>query len=882
MPRGSANAILNFNARATGFSAITSGLGGITAGAATAAAAVAAIGVAATVSAAKLDQSLREVDTLLGLSADGFDELTQNVLDFSDATGVATDEVVPALYNAISAGVPQENVFEFLEQASALAIGGVTTLQASTDLLTTSINAYASEGLSAARASDVWFSAVRAGKTTIDEIAASAFNLVPVAAQFGLSIEEAAAAMATLTLQGVPTSVAMTQVRQLILALAAPTVRTAGHFRDLGIEVNAARLANEGLEPILREIIERTGGNEEQIRRLLGSQEALNAAVIIAGEDFERYRNTLDDVTDSQGATADAADRVRESVGFQFQQSLNQLRNILDRIGLEILPIVNVGLQAFSDWWDDNGDDIAGYIEDFGERIEVYLVNLQELEKDTLIALRNVTVAIINSGPDVIAAVLAIGYAIRRELPIILLEAGYNAIRALAQSFEEGARQLPLFREILTFYGHFTGGRDAFGDLDTFISNSLREARAQAADARTAIYDNVRRELDPVFSNLADSASSAFDDLIADATARSEATARRLIAQENIEGGQAVSNLFALAASGNVQVGQRTPTTRTSSGGGGGGDDGDDVISATLSMINASIDRANDDRIRLLERDLLPELRAVFATQREIAAIEQMLLDGVNEQGETLTEQEITQLNILLEQKKANLLTESEIFHAREQELRERREEQERAEREREALALQRKQEERARRFEDATQEAARDQVAAIQRRIERREETLRAQGRSDEDIIAITQLMFDNLTRFVRGGGLLDEEGNELFSAAQVDAFRRGQFPDPQGRLGITTFGPGGEFMLSPFGGTPVPMGDSPTTPSEDGVSANVRPVGAPASGLTVLILDGGADAFEAATGITVEELRERGRTVDQHDDVLRDLIATASRISA
>ena len=122
-------------------------------------------------SAIELGKGLSEVATLLPeLSDEGFKGLTQDVLDFSDEMGIATTEVVPALYQAISAGVPADNVFEFLEIAAKASIGGVTSLETAVDGITSVVNAYGQEVITAQQASDLMFTAVRLGKTTFDEL----------------------------------------------------------------------------------------------------------------------------------------------------------------------------------------------------------------------------------------------------------------------------------------------------------------------------------------------------------------------------------------------------------------------------------------------------------------------------------------------------------------------------------------------------------------------------------------------------------------------------------------------------------------------------------------------------------------------------------------
>jgi intein/homing endonuclease/phage-related protein len=108
---------------------------------------------------------MNEVFTLMpGMSQDAMSQMSNDVLAFGQSIGKTSDEIIPALYQAISAGVPADNVFSFMETANAAAVGGVTDLETAVDGITSVVNAYGADVMSAAQASDLMFTAVRLGK----------------------------------------------------------------------------------------------------------------------------------------------------------------------------------------------------------------------------------------------------------------------------------------------------------------------------------------------------------------------------------------------------------------------------------------------------------------------------------------------------------------------------------------------------------------------------------------------------------------------------------------------------------------------------------------------------------------------------------------------
>ena len=208
--------------------------GAVVAGIGAATVAIAGLGAAGLKSFVEFEQGMNEVFTLLpGISGEAMSEMTGQVKEFSKEFGTLPNEVVPALYQAISAGVPSENVFTFLETAQKAAIGGVTDLETAVDGISSAVNAYGVDVLSAADASDIMFTAVKLGKTNFDQLSRSLFNVIPTASNAGVEFGNVAAALAVMTAQGVPTSVATTQLRQMLVELADSESVVALAFKDL-------------------------------------------------------------------------------------------------------------------------------------------------------------------------------------------------------------------------------------------------------------------------------------------------------------------------------------------------------------------------------------------------------------------------------------------------------------------------------------------------------------------------------------------------------------------------------------------------------------------------------------------------------------------------
>ena len=205
-----------------------------------------------------------------------------------------------------------------------------------------------------------------AHNTTFDELGASLFNVVPTAASFGVGLDQVAAALAVTTAQGVPTTIATTQLRQAFVeagresSILAKTIkeRTGKSF---------SQLIKEG-KPVHRIFQDlREDMPEDDFRNLFSSVEAANAALLITGDAAERVDDALAEMSTSAGATDKAFETMADTATFKMQKSMNLMRNVLLEIGVALLPaLVEVldkavlpALTAFAGWMSDHSDEMA-------------------------------------------------------------------------------------------------------------------------------------------------------------------------------------------------------------------------------------------------------------------------------------------------------------------------------------------------------------------------------------------------------------------------------------------------------------------------------------------------------------------------------------------
>ncbi|RLV56061.1 phage tail tape measure protein [Aeromicrobium phragmitis] len=292
---------------------------------------------------AEFESGMNEVFTLLpGISEQAMGDMSDQVKQFSMDFGVLPNEVVPALYQSLSAGVPPDNVFDFLETAQMAAKGGVTELTTAVDGISSVVNAYGDEILDATQASDLMFTAVRLGKTNFEELSGSLYNVTPTAAALGVEFGDITAAMAQMTAQGVPTSVATTQLRQLFVELSKEGGAASDAFKEIAGEGFADFIAGGGNVADALDIMQQAADeNDVALQDMFGSVEAGAAALSLAAGGTDSYRAAMDEMANSAGATEAAYNQMDQGLSASWDRIKAAGSVALIDLGEQLAPFVS-------------------------------------------------------------------------------------------------------------------------------------------------------------------------------------------------------------------------------------------------------------------------------------------------------------------------------------------------------------------------------------------------------------------------------------------------------------------------------------------------------------------------------------------------------------
>ena len=291
---------------------------------------------------ANFENQMNRVYTLLpGISEKAMGEMEKDILSVSREMGILPEDAVPALYQALSAGVPPDNVFEFMRTAAKASIGGVTDIETAVDGLTSVVNAYGAEVLSASEASDIMAMAATKGKTDMEPMSKALYNVIPTAAALGVGFGDVAASLATLTASGRPTAVATTQLRQLFVELSKDTSKTSKAFKEVaGVGFQEFIAQGGNVQDALVIMEQAAANNDVALQDMFGSVEAGNAALGLTGEGAKSLSTNIDAMESSAGAADAKFSTMSEGATHSMDLLKAEFSAAAIELGNEFLPIL--------------------------------------------------------------------------------------------------------------------------------------------------------------------------------------------------------------------------------------------------------------------------------------------------------------------------------------------------------------------------------------------------------------------------------------------------------------------------------------------------------------------------------------------------------------
>lgn len=288
-------------------------------------------------------EAMANVNSIAQVTTAELEKMAQQVIQISSETGQSAETLAMGLYEINSSGFAGADGMHILEVSANAANAGLTTTAVSAKAITAVLNAYGMSAEEAGHVSDVLFQTVNDGVITFEQLSANMGNTLPMASALGVSIEELGAAYANMTLAGVPAAQAETQIASLMRSALNPTTALTEATQAYGYESVEALIAAEGMVGYLDMLTQASGGSTEQMYELLGTQEAVNAALLLGGENLAAYNEEvarMEASSEGLGATQKALAKQMESTAFSLRLLKTNIQAAAIAIGTQLEPAI--------------------------------------------------------------------------------------------------------------------------------------------------------------------------------------------------------------------------------------------------------------------------------------------------------------------------------------------------------------------------------------------------------------------------------------------------------------------------------------------------------------------------------------------------------------
>lgn len=292
-------------------------------------AAMAAAGAAVMHIGGDFETAFAQVQTIMDVNQLGIEEMKEQILALSEATGVAASELSGSVYNAISATGDTANAVQLVEGATKLATAGFTDTESALGVITTAMNAYGLSAEEATRISDSLVQTQNLGVTTIAELSSSMGKAIASASAYGIDLGNVEAAYVSMTKSGISTAESTTYMSSMFKELGdsgsdvakALKQQTGKSFSEL--MANGASLAD-----VLGAVYKAAGQDSTALMNMWGSAEAGKAANAIINQGLHEFDANLASIQNSAGVTEAAYETMTNTVEHQTQMLKNTVQNL--------------------------------------------------------------------------------------------------------------------------------------------------------------------------------------------------------------------------------------------------------------------------------------------------------------------------------------------------------------------------------------------------------------------------------------------------------------------------------------------------------------------------------------------------------------------------
>mgnify|MGYP001188962684 CR=1 FL=1 len=278
------------------------------------------------------------------------DDWSKSILRLAPQLGKGPKELAESMYFVASAGFRGAEAIDVLTLSAKAAEAGLGETRDVAQFLTSTLNAYAGTGLTAAKATDILVAGVNYGKVEANAFASAIGSVIPIASAMGVSLGQVVGTMAAMTLQGATAANAAVYLKGILNSILKikPENQAGKALAELGssaIELrNMLASGPNGVMNVLLKIQDWAKTNPYILNKVFGNIRSLTGDLSLMGNHLTANQKVITLVVNAMGDLDVAVSAVSDTLKVRWDKAMAGLQSGVirfgDTISKYIMPIV--------------------------------------------------------------------------------------------------------------------------------------------------------------------------------------------------------------------------------------------------------------------------------------------------------------------------------------------------------------------------------------------------------------------------------------------------------------------------------------------------------------------------------------------------------------
>ncbi len=298
-----------------------------------------------------MDQAMRGITDVTGKVGPELDSLRGTFIGMSRDITVTTesaDKLAGGYASLWQMGIKGADTLDVLKQATHFATAENTDLDKVIRLVASGMQVYGMTVQDVGGFQDVLAKTMDISKVSFDELSAGMSQVLPVAKETGVGVNDIAAAVATMTQRGQDAGTSFAGVQRLLVGLQTPGKELAAVMQAVGYESGETALKQDGLGGVLGKLNGYLVEHDQGWQTIFPDLRTYRSVAALAGDGavgFTQNLNELNGAMQGAGETQDDYTLATQGMGAQLASLKNDVVGVAVQLGEVLLPYVHDGIE---------------------------------------------------------------------------------------------------------------------------------------------------------------------------------------------------------------------------------------------------------------------------------------------------------------------------------------------------------------------------------------------------------------------------------------------------------------------------------------------------------------------------------------------------------